>query len=438
MDSAPVTIFWFRRDLRVDDNHGLYQALKSGSPVRPIFIFDTDILNSLEPDDARVTFIDRALKALDKELRTFGSRLLVYHGRPREVFSELRKQHNISAIYTNEDYEPYARKRDAGIAADCRKSGTDFFSFKDQVLFSANEVLKADGTPYRVFTPYSRQWLAQFETQKIPSYPSRKLLEAPNAKLKSDHHNPTLEEIGFRPSLQPEPHLKMHSSHLKRYAEERDHMDLSSTSRVGVHLRFGTISIRHALRAADKHSAIWLKELIWREFFQMILFHYPHTVSEPFDPRFKAFPWRNSQADFARWCAGQTGYPIVDAGMRELQATGFMHNRARMVTGSFLTKHLLLDWRLGERFFAGKLLDFELASNVGNWQWVAGCGVDAAPYFRIFNPELQAKKFDRHGDYVKRWVPEVHSKDYPEPMVVHEMARRRALIAYEKIKAGKK
>jgi deoxyribodipyrimidine photo-lyase len=432
------TVFWFRRDLRIDDNHGLKLAFEQGQTVIPIFIFDRDILKSLDRDDARVSFLHQAVTELNRSLMAHGSRLHVHHGKPLEVFGKLFKQHKISAVIANEDYEPYAIKRDAEVSALVRTNGAEFRAVKDHLIYAKADVVKDDQSPYKVFTPYSRRWLAQFETDKSFTYASLKAIQAGAGQgSKNGAEIPSLAELGFSPSKVPVPELKMENGVIKAYAETRDFMAKDSTTKIGVHLRFGTVSVRQAVRLAEKFSNIWLKELIWREFFQMILFHFPSTVNHPFDPKFEKFPWRDEAADFKKWSEGMTGYPIVDAGMRELNATGFMHNRARMIVGSFLCKHLLLDWRLGERYFAGKLFDFELASNVGNWQWVSGCGVDAAPYFRIFNPALQTKRFDKDHEYIKRWVPEVGTSRYPVAMVDHEFARRRALLAYEAIKTSK-
>lgn len=433
---APVTVFWFRRDLRIDDNRGFFEALKKGNPVFPLFIFDTDILENLDKSDARVAFIHKAVTALDHDLQKYGLSLQVEIGKPLQVFDHLLKKHNISSIVANEDYEPYAKARDSAVASLCKKKAVEFFSFKDHVIFARDEVVKDNGQVYKVFTPYSKKWLSQLESTELSSYPSRSYLKnrgGQNLSLKSSAI-PSLEKIGFSRSKMAVPELDLKQETLKNYAARRDFLGIEATTKIGVHLRFGTISIRQAVQMAKKLSSIWLKELIWRDFFQMILFHFPHVTNEPFDPKFNKFPWRESSSDFERWKEGETGYPVVDAGMRELNATGYMHNRARMIVGSFLTKHLLLDWRLGERYFAQKLFDFDLASNVGNWQWVAGCGVDAAPYFRVFNPSLQAKKFDGDNSYIQKWVPEWQSKAYSSPIVEHDYARRRALAAYEQIK----
>jgi deoxyribodipyrimidine photo-lyase len=432
------TVFWFRRDLRIDDNHGLKLAYDQGRPVIAIFIFDSDILNSLDRNDARVSFLHQAVTELDQALKVFGSMLRVYHGKPSEVFRQIFKQHKISSVVANEDYEPYAVKRDAEISDLARAHGADFLAVKDHLIFAKADVVKDDQSPYKVFTPYSRRWLARFEAEKISTYASLKAVEnAARFKLDADAKIPSLNDIGFFATKVPVPDLKVETDVIKAYAGTRDFMAKDATTKIGVRLRFGTISVRRAVHLAKKFSNVWLTELIWREFFQMILFHFPKTVDQPFDPKFQSFPWRKSESDFQRWCEGMTGYPIVDAGMRELNTTGFMHNRTRMIVGSFLCKHLLLDWRLGERYFASKLFDFELASNVGNWQWVSGCGVDAAPYFRIFNPALQTKRFDKDHEYIKRWVPEAGTSRYLEAMVDHEFARRRALIAYDTIKSPK-
>lgn len=439
MSSPPVSVFWFRRDLRIDDNHGLFHALRAGSVLIPIFIFDENILAELPRNDHRVTFIHKIVVALKDQLREYALDLRVFHGRPLAIFKELLAKHKISAVYCNEDYEPYAVERDAKIEELLRRSNIKFKGFKDHVIFARNEVVKDDGGGYRVFTPYGRKWLqllSQTDSATKP-FASREFL--PRGKLKRATAMPSLQEFGFEESKLHVPPINITLPQLKGYAENRDFPARERTTHIGPHLRFGTISIRRAVGLAQRYSKIWLMELIWREFFQQILFHYPRTVDRPYDERFENFPWaslkdKKTRECFEAWKAGRTGYPIVDAGMREINSTGYMHNRARMVAGSFLTKHLLLNWKLGERYFAEKLFDFELASNVGNWQWVAGTGCDAAPYFRVFNPALQAKNFDPDGAYIEKWVPEAGTKDYPEPIVDHESARRRALVAYAKVK----
>lgn len=423
-----MTAMWFRRDLRLEDNRALSRALKSGEPVVPVFIFDTRILNSLPRADARVEFIHRSLSEMQAALKEHGSGLKVYHGDPVEIWPRVIREEKISAVYCNEDYEPYALERDTRVRQGVEEAGARWVSCKDQVIFAKDEVVKDDGDPYKVYTPYSRRWLAQLTDADLKS---ESVDLKGLAKVKSGSGVPELKELGFKKSGIDLPGKSVKKNIFIEYARRRDLMGVPATSRLGLHLRFGTISVRKLARTVRLLSDVYLKELIWREFFMQILFHYPRSASESFDRRYDQIRWRNDEAEFARWKNGETGYPIVDAGMRELNQTGFMHNRARMITASFLTKHLLIDWRKGERYFAEKLLDFDLAANVGNWQWAAGSGCDAAPYFRVFNPYLQAKKFDADGAYVKKWVPELGTPEYPEPMVDHEHARRRAIKVYK-------
>jgi deoxyribodipyrimidine photo-lyase len=424
-----INIFWFRRDLRLDDNTGLYQALKSELPVLPLFIFDQNILNSLkDKSDARVTFIHQSCDTLNQALSKLNTRLEVKQGDPEDIFREILATYNIDTVYTNHDYEPYALDRDKKIEDILAKENVRFRSFKDQVIFEKDEIVKNDGDPYTVYTPYSKRWRAQLKTDEIAPYPSEKFLK--NIFRETPAEIPDMTAIGFKKSKMSIPERKISEEIIKKYDETRNYPGIAGTSRLGIHLRFGTISIRKAVREAIELNDVWLSELIWREFFMMILWHFPYVVDRPFRKKYEAIPWREDYEEFERWCQGNTGYPIVDAGMRELNSTGFMHNRVRMITASFLTKHLLIDWRLGEKYFAEKLLDYELASNNGNWQWSAGCGVDAAPYFRIFNSYTQAKKFDPDNAYIKKWVPEFLSDEYPEPMVEHKFARERALDVY--------
>jgi len=443
----PIAIFWFRRDLRLHDNAGLYHALRSGLPVLPLFIFDTNILDDLpERRDARVEFIHQALAELKQQLEALGSALLVRHGKPQEVWTQLLREREVAAVFTNRDYEPYALERDAAVQALLSEKNIPFRNSKDHVVFEKNEVLKDDGTPYTVFTPYSRKWQAQLETrwkttsdeQGRPERASFFLSAYPTEKYTGNLLKtaplpfPTLAEIGFEPAGIPFPSLSIARSLIRTYDKTRDFPGIAGTSRLGVHFRFGTISIREKARHAQLLNATYLNELIWRDFYSQILAHFPHVVGSPFKPQYDRVPWRHAPEEFRRWCTGQTGYPIVDAGMRELNATGYMHNRVRMIAASFLTKHLLLDWRLGEAYFAQKLLDYDLASNNGGWQWAAGCGTDAAPYFRIFNPAEQAKKFDPERRYILRWVPEADTPRYPKPMVEHAFARQRCLDAFKR------
>jgi len=430
-----LNVFWFRRDLRLEDNTGLYHALKGDLPVLPIFIFDENILKKLDDrSDARVTIIWDEIKALKHNVENQGSSLLVHYGEPEEVFLRLIKEFSIDNVFTNQDYEPYARERDAGIEKLLRDRGIGFKSFKDQVIFEQNEVIKDNGEPYTVFTPYSNKWKNKLRETGIMNFPSQQLLY--NLFKTGPFHLPGIRSIGFMRRETLIPPRKADLSVIKNYDKTRDFPALNGTSRLSVHLRFGTISIRELVRKAAETNEIFLNELIWREFYMMILWHFPHVADQSFKKQYDQLQWKNDERAFKSWCEGRTGYPIVDAGMRELNATGYMHNRLRMITASFLTKHLLTDWRWGESFFAGKLLDYELASNNGGWQWAAGTGCDAAPYFRVFNPSIQAEKFDPEKKYIRKWVPEFESVAYPKPVVEHATARDEAIRAYKKALGG--
>ena len=421
-----TTIFWFRRDFRLEDNRGLFRALQERGEVLPVFIFDTNILDRLEDeDDARVTFIHQSLVHLHESLQQAGSSLLVLHGDPVTIFRSLAP----GAVYCNHDQEPYGIGRDRKVAAELAERGIAFHSFKDVVVLERAEVVKDDGTPYTVYTPYSRKWLATLKDSDLKAEPSEKLLDRliKCAPLPL----PALKDLGFRETTVPLPERRIPLQVIRLYDRQRDIPGISGTSRLGIHLRFGTVSIRRLVTLARKENKTWLNELIWREFYQMILWHFPQVADRAFKPAYDRIKWINDTEDIRRWTEGKTGYPMVDAGMRELSATGFMHNRARMVVASFLTKHLLVDWRIGEAWFARKLLDFELASNNGGWQWAAGCGCDAAPYFRVFNPQLQLEKFDPELNYVKSWVPEYGTSSYARPMVDHAFARDRVLRVFK-------
>lgn len=420
-----ITIFWFRRDLRLADNAGLYRALKSNEKVLPVFIFDTTILDELEDRaDQRVEFILESLRILKTTLEEVGSSLLVLHGDPIKIFSKIKPK----AVYTNNDYEPYAGKRDKKVRELLRENSAEFHSYKDQVIFEKSEVVKDNGEPYTVFTPFSKKWKKRLNAFYQKSYPTEKYLH--HLYQTKPLSLPTLKEIGFEPSHKGFPDRNIKSGLIKDYHLTRDIPGIAGTSRLGVHLRFGTVSIRRLVQLAIKRNETWLNELIWREFYQMILWHFP-KVDHAFKPQYDRIQWRNNVGEFEAWCEGRTGYPIVDAGMRELNATGFMHNRVRMIVASFLTKHLLIDWRWGEAYFAKKLLDFDLASNNGGWQWAASSGCDAAPYFRVFNPALQTQKFDPEFKYIRKWVPEFETTKYPRPIVDHKFARERVLKAYK-------
>ncbi len=432
MNKPEVNIFWFRRDLRLHDNVGLLHALQSGSPILPIFIFDKNILEKLDkPEDLRVQFIHQTLIEIDVQLKQIGSGLTVMYGTPQQVFLDLLSNYNIGKVYTNHDYEPYAIKRDQNIEELLSHQGVGFLTFKDQVIFEKKEVTKEDGLPYTVFTPYSKRWKAKLAENPIQHFPSETQLDY-FLKYNSSEII-SLEAMGFQHKSWSFPLRKVTDDIIKNYAAQRDFPAVEGTSRLGVHLRFGTISVRQQVVNTIGKSETFLNELIWREFYHQILFHFPHVgEGKSFKRQYDQIQWRDSEADFEKWCKGLTGYPIVDAGMRELSATGYMHNRVRMITASFLTKHLFLDWRWGEAWFASKLLDFDLAANNGGWQWAAGSGCDAAPYFRIFNPALQTDKFDKKAEYIRKWVPEFDSLQYPVPMVQHELARKRCLDNYAK------
>ncbi|WP_417889107.1 cryptochrome/photolyase family protein [Xanthomarina gelatinilytica] len=429
--TSPINIFWFRRDLRLDDNIGFYEALKSNHPVLPIFIFDSTILNDLPKDDARVTFIFETLQKMRDTLqKEHHSSIAMYHGKPLDIFKQLIEEYNIKTVFTNHDYEPYAKARDAEIKALLSKHEIAFRTFKDQVIFEKNEVVKSNGDPYVVYTPYMKTWKAHFKNHDLKIYYTNEYLD--NVVKHSRLPNLGLSDMGFTTSNQKIVDYKVTPTLIQEYEDKRNLPAKDATSRLGPHLRFGTVSIRKMMKkaVAEKNETFW-QELIWREFFMQILWHFPNTKDEAFKAKYDRIEWRNNEEEFKRWCEGNTGYPLVDAGMRQLNETGFMHNRVRMLVGSFLCKHLLIDWRWGEAYFAEKLHDYEMASNIGNWQWVAGSGVDAAPYFRIFNPTTQIDKFDKNKAYIKNWVKEYGTDKYPEKMVDHKEARERCLKVYK-------
>ena len=428
----PVTVFWFRRDLRLDDNVGFYKALKSSHAVLPIFIFDSEILNDLPKNDSRLTFIYSILDQLNDILKKkHGSGVALFYGKPLTIFKQLIKDYNVQSVYTNHDYEPYAKQRDHDIKTFLDSKDIVFKTFKDQVVYEKNEIVKKDGTPYMVYTPYMKAWKAQFKSDKLETYDTKPFL---NNLLKLQHvPHLKLSDLGFTCANQKVSNYTINSTLIQNYEATRNFPFQDTTSRLGPHLRFGTVSVRQIIKKAiSETNEVFWQELIWREFFMQILWHFPHTVNHAFKPKYDRIEWRNNEDEFKLWCAGKTGFPLVDAGMRQLNQTGFMHNRVRMLVGSFLCKHLLIDWRWGEAYFAEKLHDYDMASNVGNWQWVAGCGVDAAPYFRIFNPTTQIQKFDKNHDYIKKWVPEYQELTYPNPMVDHKFARERCLKYYKK------
>ncbi len=426
-----INIFWYRRDLRLEDNVGLCMALTGELPVLPIFIFDTDILDKLEnKSDARVQFIQECLVEMQEKLKAIGSTLKVFHNKPIEAFKELLTTYKIEKVFTNNDYEPYALERDSSIKHYLKNNNVEFGSFKDHVIFEKAEVVKDDGKPYTVFTPYSRKWKAALKETDLKLYETEKHFD--NFLKTALIEIPTLEQIGFTKTSFSFPSKSVEAELVKKYNVQRDIPSIKGTSHLGLHLRFGTVSIRRLAKYARPLSDTFLNELIWRDFYHMIVWHFPYIGNgKAFKPAYDFIQWRNDDEAFKKWCEGNTGYPIVDAGMRELNATGFMHNRVRMIVASFLCKHLLIDWRLGEAYFAEKLLDFDFAANNGGWQWAAGSGCDAAPYFRIFNPYLQTKKFDPELKYIKKWVPEFEEFNYPKPIVEHTLARERCLKVYK-------
>ncbi len=433
-----MTLFWHRRDLRIEDNSGLYHALKSEKNVQPIFIFDKNILSKLSDQaDPRVSFIHQELERIQVELNDYGAEIWIFIGSPVKIFQHLIQKHDIKSVYTNRDYESYALDRDNKVKKLLTKSNIAMNTFKDHVIFEGQEVLKKDGLPYTVFTPYKRTWLAKLNSQHmgqdlfyIKSYPTLKYASH-LAKRTCDEYSCSLRDLGFQQSQIVIPSKSVSQNLISQYADNRDFPSIKGTSRLGVHYRFGTISIREKARKAMKLSDTYLSELIWRDFYSQILQNFPHIEKNAFRLKYERVEWRNNEEEFDAWCKGQTGYPIVDAGMRELNTTGHMHNRVRMIVASFLTKHLLIDWRWGEAYFAEKLLDFDLASNNGGWQWAAGCGTDAAPYFRIFNPTTQMEKFDKEKKYIKKWVPEWGTDKYVQPIVDHKLARERCLATYK-------
>ena len=419
-----INVFWFRRDLRLYDNTALNKALEDNLPVLPIFIFDDEILEHLPKNDARVSFIHECLARINKYLNQHQSSLLILKGKPIKVWKQLFKDYQINAIFTNKDYEPYALERDRNVYKLAKENKAEFHRFKDQVIFEESEIVKADGKPYTVYTPYKNKWLAAFRDISLQTKEG-----AFHNFIKQSVNFPSLQEIGFEASNIKVP--EFNPKKIINYGEHRDIPSEDHTTHIGPHLRFGTLSIRQVILDLPEQSEVYLSELIWREFFMQILFHFPQVKNRNFKPKYDAIPWRNNEKEFDKWCNGQTGYPIVDAGMRELNATGHMHNRVRMITAGFLCKHLLIDWQWGEAYFAEKLLDYDLSANNGNWQWAAGTGCDAAPYFRVFNPTTQIQKFDKDLKYIKKWVPELNELTYAKPMVEHKFARERAINTYK-------
>ncbi len=428
-----VNIMWFRRDLRLNDNAALYHALKDSNPVIPVFIFDKNILDDLEEKaDRRVQFIHDALNEMQSQLVQLGSTLEIYYTTPAESFRKLSEKYQIEKVFANEDYEQYAIERDAAVEKLLKENNAIFHSYKDQVIFEKKEITKDDGLPYTIFTPYSKRWKATLTDFHLKAFPTEKYFS--NFYKQTAKKIPSLQSIGFIETEKQFPSKTFNENLVQKYSEQRNFPAITGTSKLGVHLRFGTISIRAVARQAKELNETFLNELIWRDFYHMILWNFPQVrMGNAFKKEYDLIEWRKDEKQFQQWCDGKTGYPIVDAGMRELNATGYMHNRVRMIVASFLTKHLLIDWRWGENYFAKKLLDYDFAANNGGWQWAAGSGCDAAPYFRVFNPTLQTEKFDKDLQYIRKWIPELDSFDYPKPMVAHEEARKRCLETYSKV-----
>lgn len=435
-DTAAIAVHWFRRDLRLEDNTALSAALQGNLPVLPLFVFDTEILSKLErKNDRRVDFIHQVLEQLQTQLQKLGSGLFVFVGTPQQAFEHISKNYRLKAVYTNHDYEPYAQQRDQNIQTYLNAKDINFKSYKDQVIFEKSDVVKDDGKPYTVFTPYSNKWK---KTLSIADYAPRVCKAHYNNFFKTTTLEiPSLKSLGFTKTEIKFSVPTLHDDLLKHYKAQRDFPAIAGTSRLSMHLRFGTVSCRELVRRSIAISETWLNELIWREFYMQILWHFPHVVTKAFKPAYDAIEWRNNEEQFTKWCEGKTGFPIVDAGMRELNSTGFMHNRVRMIVSSFLIKDLLIDWRWGEAYFATHLNDFDLSANNGGWQWAASSGCDAAPYFRVFNPTEQQKKFDPDFSYIKKWLPEFGTNSYPAPMVDHAAARLRVIALYKEALSGK-
>ena len=431
--SEPLSLVWLRRDLRLHDNAALYYAFKSGRPVLPVFIFDRMILDALDDRrDRRVEFLVQEINRLRDELAKMGSTIIVRYGKPVDVWNELIGQYTIGEVFANHDYEVYAKERDTAIDNLLSEHGIGFHTSKDQTIFERDEVLSGKKTPYTIFTPYSRKWHGKLNEFYLKSYPTEQYFRqfwktTPGEIL-------TLDEMNFQPVGEPFPNRTVPDDLLDTYDATRDFPALPhSTSQLSMHLRFGTISVRDLARqASEAEDKTFLNELCWRDFYFQLLDHFPHVEKQSFRRQYDRIEWRNNEDEFDKWCRGETGYPIVDAGMRQLNTIGWMHNRVRMITASFLCKHLLIDWRWGEAYFGKKLRDYDLSANNGGWQWAAGSGADAAPYFRVFNPTRQARKFDLKEAYIQRWVPDVNQPSYPQPMVEHTMARQRAIDTYRK------
>ncbi len=429
MVQEKINVFWFRRDLRLNDNTALYHALQSGKKVLLLFIFDVEILSHLPKNDRRVAFIHQELAQINEQLKKYQTSIYCFHKNPLQAFEELTKQYIIDKVFCNHDYEPKAIARDNEVISFLENHLIGFESYKDQVIFEKHDVIKSDNYPYTVYTPYSKKWRAKLAEEPFQQLASEDCL---SQVFLINKDLPSLESLGFEKVNHCFSPKNISFSLLKDYHLKRDFPALNAGSQLSIHLRFGTISVRELVLKAIETNDTWLSELIWREFFMQIIYHFPHVEKQSFRAKYDQIVWENDEEKFEKWCQGKTGYPLVDAGMRELNATGNMHNRVRMVVASFLCKHLLIDWRWGEAYFAMHLNDYDLSANNGNWQWAAGCGCDAAPYFRVFNPTIQAEKFDKNGEYIRKWVEDLSELSYPAPIVNHAIARDKAIATYKK------
>jgi len=425
-----TTIHWFRRDLRIKDNTALFHALSQNNNVQCIFIFDENIINELPKNDHRISFIYDTLVNINYELNKYGTSIKIFKGDPIDVFKKIILDNEINSIYFNKDYEPYTINRDNSIEKLLSKQNIKVKSYKDHVIFEEKEITKDDNKPYTIYTPYSKKWLKKIHETKITEYNIIPFLN--NFKKNKNLNIKSREELDFIKSDTLVYDFNSTDEIILSYEKTRNYPFIEGTSKVGPYLRFGLISIRTLVLKSINKDITYLKELIWRDFFSQILFNFPNVINSSFKNKYDNIKWENNEHFLNKWKNGETGYPIVDAGMRELNNTGFMHNRVRMITASFLCKHLLIDWRFGEAYFAEKLFDYELSSNNGNWQWAAGCGCDAAPYFRVFNPYTQQEKFDKGFNYIKKWVPEYNSNKYAKPLVNHKEARIKAIEHYKK------
>jgi deoxyribodipyrimidine photo-lyase len=441
-----VAVHWFRCDLRLRDNAALHAACAAADAVIPVFIFDPKILQSPDVSPCQVACMIECLRFLEKDIAAAGGKLIFRHGPAIEEMTAVLHEARPQGLFYNRDYEPYARERDAAVEKLGRSLGLEVQSFKDNVIHEPNEILKSDGKPYSIFTPYSHRWRSLVQPKLAPPV---KFRPTPGLKFPRSIPLPSLSDLGLKCDIplgtagESAARLRLRNfagAGILGYADNRDFPARSGTSHLSPDLRLGTLSPRSVLAAAAKAGEVhpeaqksidtFIGELIWRDFYKQILWHFPHVAEGAFRAKYNAVKWENNQRLFAAWCAGRTGYPLVDAGMRQLNTTGWMHNRLRMIVANFLTRDLLISWQWGERYFMQKLLDADLAANNGGWQWAAGTGTDAQPWFRIFNPSAQAEKFDPEGRYIHRYVPEVDTRDYPAPIVNHAAQRLKALELY--------